>query len=108
MGKCSWPNGTCQHFAEKESKPDHLGRVWMHCDEGLNYSKASMTRFVMFCLGNYIEIGSIHAYSPEFKGSHVSATVRIYPDMFEAFTDMTGGKLTEPPVVSLDGEWSNV
>lgn len=99
---CTWPNGTCACYAEQAVKPDYAGRVWMHCDEGLNLSKASMSRFVMFCLCNKVEIGSIHPFNASYPRSQVSAAVRIHPDQIEAFEAETGGKLRKPPRVSLN------
>jgi hypothetical protein len=75
----------------------------MHCDEGLSLSKASMSRFVMFCLLNNAKIGEIHPFNRNFKNSQVSASVRIHPDLFAAFEAATGGKLHEPPTISLNG-----
>jgi hypothetical protein len=99
---CLWPHGTCACYAQEAVKPDYAGRVWMHCDEGLNLSKSSMSRFIMFCLTNRVEIGSVHPFNPAFPRSHVSAAVRIHPDLIEAFEVETGGKLREPPRLSLN------
>ncbi len=98
---CSWPEGTCACYAQQAVKSDYAGRVWMHCEEGLSLSKASMTRFVMFCLCNNIEIGSIHPFNPNYKGSQVSAAIRLKPEQFEAFESETRGKLRKPPRISL-------
>ena len=100
--KCSWPNGTCACYAEQAVKPDHAGRVWMHCDQGLNLSKASMSRFIMFCLNHGVEVGSLHPFNRRFPRSQVSASVRIHPDLFAAFERDTGGELRKPPKISLN------
>jgi hypothetical protein len=74
----------------------------MHCEEGLSMTKASMSRFVMFCLRNRIEIGTIHPFNSNFERCQVSASVRLKPEQFKAFEDETGGKLREPPRISLN------
>ena len=102
MGECTWPNGTCACYAENVEKPDYAGRVWMHCEEGLTLSKASMSRFVMFCLTNNIKIGDIHPFNYRFRNSQVSATVLLRLDQFTAFESETGGKLRNPPKISLN------
>ena len=103
MGKCEWPNGTCEYAMAQETKPeDHHGRVWMHCEEGLSYSKASMARLMMFCLGNNIEIGSIHAFNPRYARCLVLAAIRLRPDQFDAFERETGGALRRPPRAKLN------
>ena len=102
MSDCKWPEGTCACYAQEAVKPDYAGRVWMHCEEGLNLSKASMTRFVMFCLTNNVEIRTIHPFNYHFPRSQVSASVRIHPDLFSTFEAETGGKLREPPRISLN------
>lgn len=99
---CNWPNGACACKMEEESKPDPAGRVWMHCEQGLTYTKASVARFVMFCLGNNVEIGDLYAFDPTFRGSQVLAAIRIRPDQFDAFEAETGGKLRKPPNVTLN------
>lgn len=102
MSNCKWPQETCACYAQEAVKPDYAGRVWMHCEEGLNLSKSSMTRFVMFCLTNNVEIGSLHPFNPKFPRSQVSAAVRLKPDQFAAFENETGGKLRPPPRISLN------
>lgn len=99
---CTWPSGTCACYAEQATKPDYAGRIWMHCDEGLSLSKASMSRFVMFCLTNRVEIGSIHPFAPDYPRSQVCAAVRIKPELIAAFEKETGGRLREPPRISLN------
>lgn len=99
---CKWPNGTCACYAENVQKPDYAGRVWMHCEEGLTLSKASMSRFVMHCLTNNIEIGQIHPFNYHYHNSQVSASVRLRPDQFEAFEAETKGKLQNPPTLSVN------
>jgi hypothetical protein len=74
----------------------------MHCEEGLSMTKASMSRFVMFCLRNRIEIGTIHPFDPNYERSQVSASVRLKPEQFTAFEAETGGKLRAPPRISLN------
>jgi len=100
---CTWPEGACACYMAQEAKPeDHAGRVWMHCEQGLSFSKASMARFMIFCLGNKVKIGSVDAFNPKFAGCMVMAAVRLRPDQFEAFEAATGGKLRKPPVISLN------
>lgn len=82
-------------------EPDHYGRVWRHCEEGLSMTKASMARFTMFCLENSVEIGSIQAFNPKYRGSLVLAAIRIRPDQITAFEAETGGKLRPPTRLSL-------
>lgn len=84
------------------SVADIQGRVWRHCEEGLSMTKASMARFMMFCLKNSIEIGSVHAFNPRYHGSSVIAAVRLRPDQIEAFERETGGKLRSPPRIVLN------
>jgi hypothetical protein len=74
----------------------------MHCEEGLSMTKASMTRFVMHCLNNNIEIGQIWPFDYRHKGCQVSVTVRLLPEQFEEFELETKGKLREPPRISLN------
>ena len=103
MALCTWPSGTCACYAAQVEKPqDHAGRVWMHCEEGLSFSKASMSRFMMFCLAHSVEIGSVHAFNPKFGGSQVSAAIRLRPDQFAAFETATRGKLRKTPVINLN------
>lgn len=103
MSKCDWPEGACACQVAQEEKPeDYAGRVWMHCEEGLALTKASMARFVMFCLANRIEIGDIYAFNPEYPRCTVLAAIRIRPDQFAAFEAETGGKLRKPPVIKLN------
>lgn len=100
---CTWPIGACACWEAQREKPeDYAGRVWMRCEEGLSLSKASMARFMMFCLSNNVEIGSVHAFNARYKRSLVLATVRLRPDQFAAFEDATGGKLRKPPVINLN------
>lgn len=99
---CNWPGGACACYSAAVEKPDPHGRVWMHCEEGLSLSKASMTRFVMFCLTNHIKIGDIYPFNYRYKNSQVSASVQIHPCLFEAFEKETGGKLKKPPRISLN------
>lgn len=65
-------------------------------------TKASMARFVMFCLRNRIEIGTIHPFNPNYDRCRVSASVRLKPEQFASFEDETGGTLREPPRISLN------
>lgn len=99
---CTWPNGTCACYAKTAQKPDYAGRVWMHCEEGLSLSKASMSRFVMHCLTNNIEIGDIYPFDFRYPRSQVSASVRLRPEQFAEFEAQTGGKLRKPPRISLN------
>ena len=99
---CSWPEGYCQHWAYQQSKPDPFGRVWMHCEEGLNMGNASLARFMKFCLTHNVEIGSVSAFQPSYRLSTVLASVRIKPEQFEAFERETGGKLRKPPKITLN------
>lgn len=99
---CNWPEGVCQCYLERECKPDLTGRVWMHCEEGLSLTKASMARFMVFCLKNCVEIGDIYPFAPDYDRSQVSASVRIKPEQFAAFEAETGGKLRKPPRIVLN------
>lgn len=99
---CTWPEGYCQCWAAEQSKPDPFGRVWMHCEEGLSMSSASLARFMQFCLTNNVEIGTVSAFQPSYRRSAVHASVRLRPEQFTAFEAATGGKLREPPVISLN------
>ena len=102
--QCQWPKGGCLVMHQAETKPDPFGRVWMHCDSGLAYTKASMTRFVMYCLGNNVEIGDLMAFGgrPPPQGAQVCAAVRLKPEQFAAFEAATGGKLRKPPRIKLN------
>jgi len=102
MTDCNWPGGACACYMAEQDKVDHRGRVWMHCDKGLSMTKASMSRFVMFCLENSIEIGDIYPFDPRHKGCQVSVSVRIRPEQFDAFTDATKGILRRPTKLNLN------
>lgn len=102
MSECTWPNGVCKCAEQNEGKPDPFGRVWMHCEEGLSNTKASMSRFMMYVLANKIEIGQIYAFAPRYRNSVVIASVRIHPDQIEQFEQETGGKLRKPPKIQLN------
>lgn len=65
-------------------------------------TKASMARFMMFCLKNHVEIGEIYAFNPNYHGCQVIASVRLKPDQFEAFEKETKAKLSLPPRVVLN------
>ena len=93
--RCNEPLHDCR-CPEPGSEADHYGRVWRHCEEGLCMTKASMARFMMFCLANRVEIGDVYAFDPRFRGSQVIAAIRINPDQIEAFERETGGKLRRP------------
>lgn len=100
---CTWPSGVCKCWESEQKKPqDHAGRVWMHCEEGLAMTKASMARFMLYCLEKNIEIGSVHAFNSNYKGSLVLATIRLRPDQFEEFETETRGKLRKPPTIKLN------
>ena len=99
---CTWPEGYCQCWAAEQAKPDPFGRVWMHCEEGLSMSNASLARFLSFCLKNNVELGSVSAFQPRYHRSSVSAAVRLKPEQFLAFEEQTGGKLRSPPKVRLN------
>lgn len=98
---CTWPNGHCLHWAESQSKPDPFGRVWMHCEQGLSMSNASLARFLSFCLKNNVKIGDMHALNPRYPRSHVTASVLLKPSQFEAFEKETGGKLSQPATFAI-------
>lgn len=99
---CTWPNGACASYQKEHMTADPWGRVWMHCDQGLNLSKASMARFMMFCLTSNVEFGSIRAFAPEYPRCQVSAAIRIHPSLIAEFEKQTGGKLHEPPKIKLN------
>lgn len=94
---CSWPNGTCASYGKHHMAEDPWGRVWMHCEEGLTMTKASMARFMMFCLANKVEFGSIDAFAPDYPGCQVSAAIRIHPSLIKDFERETKAKLRKPP-----------
>lgn len=101
--ECKWPEGNCKCWEEKQkNKEDHSGRVWMHCEEGLSLTKASMSRFMMYCLSNGVQIGDVYAFNPSYKRSLVVASVRLKPEQIEEFETETGGKLKEPPTINLN------
>ena len=102
---CTWSNGgVCRCWEAEQEKPDPFGRVWMHSEEGLSFTKASMSRFVMFCVGNNVEIGDIMAGGgqPPPPRAWVVVAVRIHPDLIPAFERETGGKLRKPPRIVLN------
>lgn len=104
MSECAWPSGVCQCWAAEQEKPDPYGRVWMHCESGLTFTKASVARFVMFCLTENIEIGAIRPFNAKFPGCLLMATVRIKSDQVCAFEAATGGKLRLPPKININSE----
>lgn len=81
---------------------DYKGRMWMHCESGLTLTKASMSRMIMFCLTNDVEIGDIYAMSPDYPRSQVLVSVFIHPTKVGAFEDETGGKLRLPPIMKVN------
>lgn len=87
---------------EPDMTPDVYGRVPMVCESGLAMTKASMSRFVMFCLTHGVEILQIHPFNRNFHGCHVSASVRIVPDLIPEFERETGGKLKPPATINLN------
>ena len=99
---CKWPEGTCACYLKQSVESDPFGRVWMHCEQGLSMTKASMARFILFCLKNKIEIGSVDAFRPDIRGCSVYASVRIHPEKFSAFETETGGKLRKPPKIKVN------
>ena len=99
---CKWPSGACAYYEQEALKPDHAGRVWMHCEQGLSMTSASMARFMMFCLRHNVEIGSVHPFNPKFERCLVIASVRIKPDQIAEFEVSTGGKLRKPPKIHLN------
>ena len=68
-------------------------------------SNASLARFMTFCLKNRVEIGEVWSLNPKYPRALVIATVRIKPNLFEAFERETGGRLKEPPKVTLNSGW---
>lgn len=114
---CAWNHGAKEwvkqnypaHYEKMTGEPckpgdqaDVYGRVWRHCESGLALTKASMSRFIMYCMKNRVEIGDMYAFDPEYHGSAIIASVRLRPDQFEHFESETGGKLTRPPVICLN------
>ena len=99
--QCNWPNSPCKCAEQENDKADPYGRVWMHCEEGLSLTKASMSRFVMFCLENNIEIGSIWPFNYKHKGCQVCVAVRIHPSQFPEFEQVTKGKLRKPATIKV-------
>ena len=105
------PNTTCSGCYEEVtactcpesgSEKDWKGRVWRHCEEGLSLTNASMARFMMFCLRNDVEIGDVHAFNANYRGSQVLASVRLREDQIAAFEAETKGKLRRPPRIVLN------
>ena len=82
--------------------PDVYGRIPMICESGLSMTKASMMRFVMYCLQENVEILSLHPFNRNYKGCHVSAAVRIHPDQIDDFQIATGGTLSKPHTINLN------
>lgn len=99
---CNWPSGTCQCWIDEQMKPDHYGRIWMHCESGLKLTKTSLAGFTLYCLSNNILIGELSAFNANYKGSLVLATVKIREEQIEGFTRETGGILTLPPKICLN------
>jgi hypothetical protein len=90
------------HIQPQPNPPDAFGRIIMHCEQGLSLTKASMTRFIMHCLQNDIEILQTWAFNKNFRGSLVCVVVRIRPDQVEEFEIKTGGKLRLPVQVHIN------
>ena len=88
-------------MASNLNEPDIYGRVWMHCESGLNLTKACMARFMVYVLKNRIEIGQIYAFDPRYDRTLVCVSLRLRPDQFEDFERATGGKLKPPTQVKL-------
>lgn len=65
-------------------------------------TKASMARFMIYCLKNSVEIGEVYAFNPRYHGSMVIASIRLRPDQFDDFERETGGKLAPPPHIVLN------
>lgn len=99
--RCYKDTAVCE-CPEPGSETDVYGRVWRHCEEGLSMTKASMARFMMFCLKNNVEIGSVHAFNANYHGCQVMAAIRIKPEQIAAFEADTGGKLRRPPRLVLN------
>ena len=102
MTNCNWPDGTCACYAQEQEKPDVFGRVWMHCDSGLNMSKKSTLSLIQFILKNRLEVGSFYALRPSFSRSQVCVSVKIHPDLIPDFERETGGNLSKPPKLKLN------
>ena len=99
---CRWPAGHCQCAAQVQSRPDPFGRVAMHCETGLALNKASMSRFMLFCLSNNVEVYQISAFNPRYRNSLVTAALKIRPDQVAEFEFATGGKLRLPPKIKVN------
>lgn len=102
MTTCKWPEGTCACYQKQATEPDPFGRVWMHCESGLRFNKASVSRFVMFCMENDIEIGSIHPFDRHYPSSVVMASVLIKPDLIAPLEAAARCKLRPPPRIKLN------
>ena len=87
---------------EPDMTPDRQGRIPMICEDGLSMTKASMARFIMFCLKNNVEIYDIHPFNRNYHGCQVSVSIRLKPEQFEAFESETKGKLRKPPTICLN------
>ena len=82
--------------------PDMYGRVIKISESGLSYTKASMSRFIMFCLANDVQINDIWVFNKNFKGSLVCVSLRIHPYLISAFEEETKGILRDPPTLTLN------
>lgn len=87
---------------EPGSEKDRKGRVWRHCEEGLTMTSASMGRFMMFCLRHDVEIGDVHPFNANYRGSQVLASVRLREDQIAAFEAEVKAKLRRPPRIVLN------
>lgn len=88
---------------KKANEPDPHGRIWMHCEEGLNYSAASLSRFMLFILANNIELGSVYAFAGgKYPREQVCAAVLIHPDKITMFEVEVRAKLRKPPTLVLN------
>lgn len=102
MSECNWPNEVCKCWEAEQSKPDVYGRIYMHCYEGLSFTKVSMTKFIMFCLANNVEMTSVHPFNRKYQGCQISAVVKLHPTLIQSFEKETGGKLVDPPEIKLN------
>jgi hypothetical protein len=87
---------------QEQEKPDAFGRVWMHCNSGLNMSKKSTLSLVQFILKNRLELGSFYTLEPSDSKSQVFVSIKIHPDLIPDFERETRGILSKPPKIKLN------
>ena len=97
-----FPMEYLQQLSDPPPPPARDDPVWMHCEQGLSFTKASVTRLMMHVLRNRIEIGDLYAFNPRYPGCNVIGSFKLRPSQFSAFEQETGGKLRLPPKIKLN------